>query len=287
MPTREERSAEAAKHVALMKTIFSAETQESAQSATIYEDGEGRELALPEARFEQTTTEVTTKSAVAALYSAKGSVAILDNASFTRPAGAYLDGSFGPEQILCAESNLFGVLTALNDSYYAKNKHSQRGMLFTSRAMYLKDIRFNRRGNIRSADVVVVAAPNRKRALENQRDEAECDNDLARRIETIMHIAAVGGCDTLVLGAFGCGAYGNDPAQVAGLFAEWLASHPGVFETVIFSVPAGASFDAFDARFGKPAEEEPIPANGDESDDEADDEGFTLDFELPEGVTLR
>lgn len=285
MPTREERSAEAAKHVSLMKTFFGTETQKAVESATIYEDGEGLDLAAPDARFEQTATEVTTKSAVVALYNAKGSVAVLDNASFTRPAGGYLDGSFGPEQILCAESNLFNVLQGLNEAYYAKNKHSQRGMLFTSRAMYLKDIRFNRRGEIRNADVIVIAAPNRKRALENHRDIAECDNDLARRIETIMNIAANGGCDTLVLNSFGCGAYGNDPSQVAGLFASWLEKHPGVFETVVFSAPSGPSFDAFNARFGK-IEEAPkeIPVQDDEEEEE---EGFTLDFELPEGVTLR
>ena len=285
MPTREQRSAEAAKHVSLMKTIFTAETNASIETATIYEDGTGRELHVPEARFEQTSTQVTPKNAVSALYAASGKVAILDNASFTRPGGGYMDGSFGPEQILCSESNLFPILQGLKVSYYAKNKQYQRGMLFTDRAVHLKDVCFSRHGDIRRADIIVVAAPNRKRALENHRDKAECDADLSRRIETIMRIAAVSGCDTLILGAFGCGGYGNDAAQVAELFASWLETHPGTFEHVVFSVPQG-SLDAFSKRFGQPEKRKKEPKRTDEKDGE-DDDGFTLDFELPEGVTLR
>ena len=44
MPTKEQRQAEAKKHLGLMKAVFAKETAASAEAATIYEDGEGREL---------------------------------------------------------------------------------------------------------------------------------------------------------------------------------------------------------------------------------------------------
>ena len=48
MPTRDERKAAAASNLALMRGAFSKDTQETIDAAVIYEDGEGRELELPE-----------------------------------------------------------------------------------------------------------------------------------------------------------------------------------------------------------------------------------------------
>lgn len=284
MPSKEERQAEAKKHIALMKSVFSAETDAAIKSAKFYEDGEGRELPIPEPRFEATATEVTTDFMVTALYKHKGTVALVDPAAFSKPAGGYEEGSFGPEQALCSESNLYPVLSGLKKEYYDKNRGFASGQIYNDHAMYLSDVTFTRNGSIRKAGVVVIAAPNRTRALENHRSPEGIDQALGFRIETLLRIAAANGADTLICNAFGCGALGNDPQQVIGLFKGWLDAHPGVFETVVFAVPR-ASFDAFDAAFGAPKPEEPAVVAT--ADDDEDDE-FDLDsIELPEGVTLR
>ena len=60
MPTRDERREAAAKNLALMRGAFSKDTQETIDAAIIYEDGEGRELELPEVEEgAATTTSVT------------------------------------------------------------------------------------------------------------------------------------------------------------------------------------------------------------------------------------
>ena len=100
MPEREERRAQAAKHLALMKGAFSTETEATVAAARVYEDGEGRELPIPEAVFETTETSVTTAFAPAALRDARGKTVVVDPASFTRPGGGYEDGSFRPKQLL-------------------------------------------------------------------------------------------------------------------------------------------------------------------------------------------
>lgn len=284
MADRDQRKEQAEKHNALMKGAFAGETAATVEATTIYEEGEGRALELPEAPFEATETLVTTAFAPEALYRfGEGKCTVVDPASFTRPGGGYLDGAFGPEQVLCSDSNLFEVLDGIKRSFHAKNRDYRRGMLFTDRCAYLPDVAFSRGGTVRKADVIAIAEPMRKRALENHRSEAECDHELARRIETILCVAAANGCETLVTGAFGCGRLGYPVQQVIDLFKKWFDAHPGALKRVVFAVPR-AHFDAFDAAFGQPKEEAPAPVTVDE--DETDDEDWRT-IELPEGVTLR
>ena len=284
MADREQRKEQAQKHNALMKGAFAGETAATVEATTIYEEGEGRALELPEVPFEATETQVTTAFVPEALYRfGQGKCIVVDPASFTRPGGAYLDGAFGPEQVLCADSNLFEVLDGIKRNFHDKNRDYRRGMLFTDRCAYLPDVAFSRGGTVRKADVIAIAEPMRARAIENHRSEAECDHELARRIETILAVAAANGCKTLVVGAFGCGRMGYPAQQVIALFKEWIDAHPGALGRIVFAVPR-AHFDAFDATFGQPKEEAPAPVVANK--DEADDEDWRT-VELPEGVTLR
>ena len=90
MPTRDERKAAAASNLALMRGAFSKDTQETIDAAIIYEDGEGRELELPEVEEgATTTTSVTSDFTVKAVHSAKGKTVVVDPCSFMRPGGAY------------------------------------------------------------------------------------------------------------------------------------------------------------------------------------------------------
>ncbi|HLK97933.1 MAG TPA: TIGR02452 family protein [Hymenobacter sp.] len=50
---------------------------------------------------------------------------------------------------------------------------------------------------------------------------------MQRRIRQVLGIAALHKCEVLVLGAWGCGVFQNDPQQIARLFAEALAE-PGI-----------------------------------------------------------
>ena len=284
MPTRDERRAEAAKHLALMKGAFAKETQATIDAAVIYEDGDALALELPEPTAETTETQVTSDFTTTALRRAQGKTAIVDPVSYTRPGGAYEDGSFGPEQILCSESNLYPVLRGMKSAYHDQNRSYMCGMLLTSRAMYLPNVVFIREGEIREANVIAVPEPNRERALENHRSERECLDCLAARIETMLNIAAANEIETLIVNAYACGRQGFQPAQAIELFQKWIAAHPGAINTIVFAVPR-ASFDAFDEAFGQPAPvvEEVVAPTEDQEDDEFDFRAI----DLPEGVTIR
>ena len=58
------------------------------------------------------------------------------------------------------------------------------------------------------------------------------------RVRAVLHAAREEKVETLVLGAFGCGAFGNPPDGVAPLFAKALASDEfrGAFATVVFAI---------------------------------------------------
>lgn len=284
MAEKEERAAQAAKHNALMRGAFASETAATVEAARVYDEGEGRALVLPEPAHEVTEAVVTRAFAPEALYRfGKGKTVLIDPASFTRPGGAYEDGSFGPEQILCSQSNLYQVLCGVKETFHDANRDYRRGQLFTDRAAYLPDVAFSQ-GAVRKADVIAIAEPLRARALENHRSERECDNALAQRIEAFMNIAVANECETLIVGAFGCGRLGWSAEHVAGLFKAWIDEHPGALGRVVFAVPR-ASFDAFDALFGKL--EEAAPAVAEAVVDEDDDEFDLSSIELPEGITLR
>lgn len=284
MPTRDERRAAAAKNLALMRGAFAKETAATVENAKIYEDGEGRELSLPEIEEDAaTTTSVTSDFAVKALHSATGKTVLVDPCSFTRPGGAYEDGAFGPEQILCSESNLYPVLCGCKKAYHDANRGFASGQLYTDRALYLPDVVFTRDGEIRHADVLAIPEPNRAHALENHRSEREVEVALSARIEALLRIAAANGAETLIVGAFGAGPQGFDAEVVTKLFADWIAAHPGAIGHITFAVPRGA-FAAFGDAFGEPRKPEPVVAAVTEPED--DEDAFDPN-DLPEGITFR
>ena len=99
MADREERKIEASKHSALMKGALGEETQASVEATVIYEEGQGRELPVPEPSFDATETIVTGAFEPMAMYRhASGKTVVVDPASFARPGGAYEDGAFGPSR---------------------------------------------------------------------------------------------------------------------------------------------------------------------------------------------
>merc|ERR1712014_7550 len=56
------------------------------------------------------------------------------------------------------------------------------------------------------------------------------------KIRSMLYVASERGHDAVVLGAFGCGAFGNDPVKVAALFAKVLSTEFTGFRVALFAI---------------------------------------------------
>ena len=109
-----------------------------------------------------------------------------------------------------------------------------------------------------TVDVITVAAPD-LRSKSNQHaplvaggtymNDAELFGYHVKRAIHVLTCAAAKGADVLVLGAFGCGAFQNNPEVVARAYKTALSEFPKVFRKIVFAVycPPGGSvnYEAF------------------------------------------
>ncbi|WP_053691620.1 TIGR02452 family protein [Streptomyces sp. WM6372] len=170
------------------------------------------------------------------------SVAVLNFASARNPGGGYVRGAKAQEEALCRASALYETL--LEAPEYYEVHRAGRSTFYTDRVIHSPGVPVFRddRGELLDtpfrAGFLTSPAPNAG-TIRRQEPErvAEIPAALARRAERVLETAALHGYPRLVLGAWGCGVFRNDPAQVAEAFRALLAGRfAGVFERVVFAV---------------------------------------------------
>lgn len=74
-----------------------------------------------------------------------------------------------------------------------------------------------------------------------------------QKFRTLCHMAVVAGCDAVVFGAIGCGAFRNPPAEICRAFAHVVhGEFAGAFREVVYAViKSRANLKAFTAAFGR------------------------------------
>ena len=163
--------------------------------------------------------------------------AVLNFASYNNPGGKFIDGSKAQEECLCHESYLYNVLKG-RIGYYKINHKNKNKCLYTNRALYSPNVRFTKECKDVFCDVITCAAPNKTAAQKyyNVSDE-ENSEVLKERIEFVLKMAQDNMVDNLILGAYGCGVFGQDPLEVAKIFKEFLSGKYKCFNKVIFAIP--------------------------------------------------
>ena len=76
----------------------------------------------------------------------------------------------------------------------------------------------------------------------------ETSQALKSRIQFILSIADYFETKTLILGAWGCGVFGQSAEEVSELFYQELDSGKYQFEIVVFSVPDFGNYVPFECR---------------------------------------
>ncbi|WP_020127561.1 TIGR02452 family protein [Streptomyces sp. 303MFCol5.2] len=207
---------------------------------------EGRAADSAAQPFGDTLVEVTGESSLEAArrLTGAGPVGVLNFASARNPGGGYLNGAQAQEEALCRASALYTCLLEAREFYDHHRAH--RDPFYTDRVIHSPAVPVFRddRGRLLDEPYVVgfltAAAPNAGVVLRTVPERAaELPGALAVRAGRVLETAAVHGYRRLVLGAWGCGVFRNDPAQVAGAFRALLG--PGgrferTFEQVVFGV---------------------------------------------------
>jgi uncharacterized protein (TIGR02452 family) len=165
----------------------------------------------------------------------------LNFASAKHPGGGWLSGARAQEETLARASGLVACIEG--NPLYARNA-ALGDALYLDDAIYAPDVPVFRDDEGRLlpepylCTLITMPAANAGVVLERDRSRrGEVRETMARRINRVLSIAALQAYTALVLGAWGCGVFRNDPAEVAGLFATALAEpFHGAFAEVVFAV---------------------------------------------------
>jgi uncharacterized protein (TIGR02452 family) len=167
-----------------------------------------------------------------------GAVAALVFASAKNPGGGFRSGARAQEEDIARSSGLYRCLTAV-PRFYAY--HRCRGdSLYSDRVIYSPGVPVFRDDDGDLLDTpyevsfLTAAAPNRGALPRNRAGQVAAA--LAGRAGRVLAVAATHGHRHLVLGAWGCGVFRNDPATVADAFADALAHGEGRFDRVVFAI---------------------------------------------------
>ncbi len=183
-------------------------------------------------------------------------IAVLNFANAYHPGGGVREGSPAQEESICRVTDLYRFLSntdpELQKFYkYHKEKASD---LASERLIFSKDVTVlkndgdaplvldvNDRFNI---DVITMAAPDLSNpAIRDFMDDGRLFSCHLVRAQHLLSVAAHNEVDILVLGAFGCGVFQNNPKVVVSAWKTALKIFPKVFQKIEFAIYCGNALE--------------------------------------------
>jgi uncharacterized protein (TIGR02452 family) len=191
-----------------------------------------------QAPFPETYLQVTNETTLGAAerLTARGLTPLaLNFANGVRPGGGFLSGALAQEEVLCRSSALYATLEG--DPMYAAHAGRPRPDS-TDWAIYSPNVPVFRRDDGTPLDApwlltfLTCAAPYAPAI-----GQPEAGDLLQQRTRRVLAIARALGHPALVLGAWGCGAFANDPARTARDFRQFLETDfSGAFSEIVFAI---------------------------------------------------
>lgn len=179
-------------------------------------------------------------------------IMVLNFANPVNPGGGVRYGAVAQEEDLCRRSTLLMSLESEDAAEYYKFHKEQRDG-FSSHSIIVSPNVEVFRGYDNAllpytfrVSVLTCAAPIVDGVKSRPYTYAEYTTLLSDRIAGILSVCAKMGYKKLVLGAWGCGSFGNDPMLVARLFEKNIRLFRGSFEEIEFAVLGNAAnFNSF------------------------------------------
>lgn len=189
-------------------------------------------------------------------------VAVLMFASPLEPGGAMLDGNNGQEEDLCRRSDIFGFMwdqshfttsTLFYNLVDLKGAHQvdpEYEKMTNNKMIHVPQVTVFRSGKNKEYkmlehpfEVGMLVSPAldqpkyEKINEELQYKRKEDEEQLRKLIVTQLKVSYEENYDTVVLGAFGCGAFYNPPELIAKFYKEIIDTHfRGAFKKIIFAI---------------------------------------------------
>ena len=159
----------------------------------------------------------------------KGKIGVLNFASAKNPGGGVFTGARAQEESICRASTLYSCLNTefLQENYYSYNKSIRT---FSDRLIYIPNVlvfktdndifcKMLDEKNWYNIDIISCAAHNQK-AYPVKYEKLKEINYI--KLKSIIQCAVENNIDNLILGAFGCGAFANDPKMISKIFKNIL-----------------------------------------------------------------
>lgn len=177
-------------------------------------------------------------------------VAVLNFASYFNPGGGFLKGAIAQEESLCHISGLYNVLCEL-EIYTARSAKEKVAPEYEDEIIYSPGVPFSQDykvdGDIVLADVLSCSAPNCNRVPIAQIEQYK--KAIEKRVLGIYTEPYLHGCSTLILGAWGCGVFKNDPVLIASAFKEMNERFSSLYKKVIYAIPNVQIYRVFENVF--------------------------------------
>jgi uncharacterized protein (TIGR02452 family) len=185
----------------------------------------------------QVINETTSQAAARLLSEGKTDIVALNFAAARNVGGGFLGGAIAQEEDLCRASSLYACLKSkpqfYNDNLLSEDTCYTDGMLYSPKVPFFRDHHNSFLEEPLELSIITAPAPNNNTTA--TLDAHKVQQCIFHRTLKILQIAELYGHKNIILGAWGCGAFGNDPEQIAQAFKEALDDLP-VFEHICFAV---------------------------------------------------
>lgn len=180
----------------------------------------------------------------------KEGTAVLNFASSKHPGGGFMTGAMAQEESICYRSNLYKDLVK-HTEFYSYNQNNLCKSLYSDGVIYSEKILIFKNNKLENIEpyynnIITCAAPNANSAKRHGVTEKEIYDTMYRRVEQVIKVAIDNDTKVLVLGAFGCGVFGNEPEAVAEIMYDLIVNkeYGLYFDSVLFAMHDSTSKNA-------------------------------------------
>jgi uncharacterized protein (TIGR02452 family) len=188
-------------------------------------------------------------------------ICVLNFASARNPGGGFLNGAQAQEESLVRSSSLYTSLSQAESFYDVNNaagvkdpsvSSGKPSSVYTHNIIYTENVIVFRDDsedeNLLEHPYIVdfITCPAVNRRINQLMSNFDVDNVMIQRTVRLFAVAKKHGVQHLVLGAWGCGVFKNDPWFIINMFLQQLSNDfQGTFKSVVFAVLGDSIYNCF------------------------------------------